>query len=896
MKKFYSLVISLVLLASLGMAQKAPTGDIWLHMLTTGQPAATRFLGDQLNSSGSWYVNFEVGQTVWHQTDAGIGQSNTDPSAWTWTTAIQYEIGSGNNRRVRSDLGNFRFTQTGTWYFAGRAKGDAGDPFHYANTDVWGNNSTFAPIYYFTVNALNDPSSQTATRNTTNPTTAIDLSWTKDGQSHNVMIVRKKVGESWTEPIQGTAYIVGNSLGSGVVVYNGSGTSYTDSGLNPATGYEYKFYSENFSYYSPGVTTAAVYTAMETYTVGGGGAYCTGGTGVNITLSGSDLGVSYQLLKGIVAAGAPKLGTGNPLTFSNVTEAGSYTIEATQNSEILLMSENPVIITEVPAPTAFVSSTSPLIIIGEPYPLNEASATNYTSLLWTHTGVGTFSNDLILNPTYTGTSSPVPPGYTTLTLTATNSGCSTSASAQFVLSPGSDNLVWTGFTSSDWFTGSNWNPGVIPGSVTDVTIPSGLTRYPIVGSAASCHNLTLESGASILDNENLTVTGTTTLNRTIGAGSWHLISIPNASTTASIFDGDYLQTWDETNADWIDIVLPSTQLSPKIGYGLWGTSGDNYSLTGAYLTGNQSTPITYTELPATGNDGANLLGNPYPSYIDWNGLRTSYSAVYYWNGTAYVSWNNGGDGSRFVAPMQGFFIVTGSPGTFSLTNSNRTNTTGTFYKSALAENSLVLETVSQSYSDKIFLSFNPETTESFDLANDAYKFMAGTTGLSQIYSYTADGEKKLSIDVRPESEVVQLGFFNDQSGEYSIGINQMNSISKAILEDKKTGTLQNLFDGSYKFDYTAGEDDKRFLLHFSTTGLDETKTKAANIYSYQKTVYVNVAEQTEGDIYIYNIAGQLVASKPSARGMNEIGVQVTGNYIVKVITKGSTVVEKVFVQ
>ncbi len=230
--------------------------DIWLHMLTSGQPATTKYLGDYLNSSGTWYINFEIGQASWYQSDAGIGKSNTDVSSWTWKASVWYENGFEPNKRVCSDFSDFQFTSTGNWYFAGRAKAESGDAFHYANNVTWGNSSTFAPEYYFTVNALNNPTAGTFTAHIN----SIDLSWSKDAQLHNVMIIRITDSQSFTEPTQGINYSVGNTIGSGVVVYNGSGTSTTDNGLSENTEYVYKLYSENNSYYSSGVEVTSTST------------------------------------------------------------------------------------------------------------------------------------------------------------------------------------------------------------------------------------------------------------------------------------------------------------------------------------------------------------------------------------------------------------------------------------------------------------------------------------------------------------------------------------------------------------------------------------------------------------------------------------------------------------
>jgi len=66
--------------------------------------------------------------------------------------------------------------------------------------------------------------------------------------------------------------------------------------------------------------------------VTGGGDYCAGGAGVEIGLSSSNTGVSYQLYKGGAVAGAPVAGTGAEISFGNVTTAGTYTVLATNNS------------------------------------------------------------------------------------------------------------------------------------------------------------------------------------------------------------------------------------------------------------------------------------------------------------------------------------------------------------------------------------------------------------------------------------------------------------------------------------------------------------------------------------------------------------------------------------
>ncbi|HMP77631.1 MAG TPA: fibronectin type III domain-containing protein, partial [Kiritimatiellia bacterium] len=68
------------------------------------------------------------------------------------------------------------------------------------------------------------------------------------------------------------------------------------------------------------------------YTVTGGGTVCAGGSGTAVGLSGSQAGVSYQLLRDATPVGSSVAGTGGAISFGLHTTAGAYTVEATRNS------------------------------------------------------------------------------------------------------------------------------------------------------------------------------------------------------------------------------------------------------------------------------------------------------------------------------------------------------------------------------------------------------------------------------------------------------------------------------------------------------------------------------------------------------------------------------------
>ncbi|MBA4302587.1 MAG: hypothetical protein C0424_00010 [Sphingobacteriaceae bacterium] len=80
-----------------------------------------------------------------------------------------------------------------------------------------------------------------------------------------------------------------------------------------------------------GNATAQVSALPTAFSVGGGGGYCVGGSGVQINLSGSQSGVTYRLLRHGQQVDSLS-GTGNQLQFSARTDSGTYSIVAVSSS------------------------------------------------------------------------------------------------------------------------------------------------------------------------------------------------------------------------------------------------------------------------------------------------------------------------------------------------------------------------------------------------------------------------------------------------------------------------------------------------------------------------------------------------------------------------------------
>jgi hypothetical protein len=103
----------------------------------------------------------------------------------------------------------------------------------------------------------------------------------------------------------------------------------------------------------------------------------------------------------------------------------------------------------------------------------------------------------------TGNTTTAPPG--NYTLIVTNSfNCTDTASANIVL----EVATWTGTTSSDWHTASNWNIGKVPGDKTHVIVPGGTPNSCIVSNAnASAASVQVRNATNVqvINNRILTI-------------------------------------------------------------------------------------------------------------------------------------------------------------------------------------------------------------------------------------------------------------------------------------------------------------------------------------------------------------------------------------------------------
>lgn len=523
-------------------------------------------------------------------------------------------------------------------------------------------------------------------------------------------------------------------------------------------------------------------------------------------------------------------------------------------------------------------------------------------------------------------------------------------------------FAWDGSESEDWHTAANWTPAFIPVSCTDVTIPfSGITNFPTIYADAECNNITVESGASLLDNGFLSVNGSATVKREIASDfKWHFLSAPVTAQPiwpefAPTPGGDPLSfgadtvSWDfyywnpNANASselyWVNLCLKKGfynsaavdltgsnagfgTLTPPVftpgrGYLVSYTSPWNTmrSFTGSLNTGPVAPAVTYNPVNVY-----NLLGNPYPSSIDWKAEFGWDRSDLHLNGTGYDYWvfndgvgtygvfnsagSSGTNGvTRYIAPEQAFFVKVTSTGSLGMNDNIRVHSSQSWLKNSEAESNLVklrITTNANSYSDEMILEFNPAFID-----GGSSKFFSMNAEAPEIYAplngsnYSIIRQKKLA-----ENQTFPVCVKTEEDAGYTItavDVDEFSLASGIFLEDRKTGAMQDLkINPSYSFAAKKGEDRNRFLLHFGgpTGAGDENAMPGYNIYASENVVSINnlSGRDPEGKVRIFSILGQKITDKVITENHTRITLDVpTGWYLITMVTNKETIVRKVFI-
>ncbi len=519
--------------------------------------------------------------------------------------------------------------------------------------------------------------------------------------------------------------------------------------------------------------------------------------------------------------------------------------------------------------------------------------------------------------------------------------------------------LWTGATSEDWFDGTNWDDGNVPGVAVDVDIPAGLTNYPVItATGAVTLALDVASGAkvTIAPQADLTTLGVFTndgdfeiqtegsngysgsyINIVGIAGSgnfsytrnmlctgtvagsadplgWHYLASPIDGFTSDDMYDYFVNAWDQANGSWmayegIDCTnpYPTTSLDALDAWSVnlntayeceaeYPGTGMDIEFAGAFTDMHHEGYSTAYGYGATGFQMWNMFSNPYPSGLDMNEIVWHPNMV---QGAAYYDGCSGN--YEYWTPALGAYSM--SPGLG-------------FFTEATGPGIFILTGSERDHGPDWF--WKSEVTDLVTLEvtgndksdithirfmEDASPAFEKTGDFHKLFSnqipqiYTTAGEDMLAVNVLPSTELVHMGFTTDVSGSYTIAAIETSDFAYIILEDNLTGDKTSLLDGPYTFDHIAGADPNRFIVHFTPLGTIENNADNIAIYSNEKNIYVNIPGQISGEIVVVNLMGQEVLRTDAVQGLNVLPVKDGKTYyIVRVVSNENAVTGKVYIK
>ena len=295
--------------------------------------------------------------------------------------------------------------------------------------------------------------------------------------------------------------------------------------------------------------------------------------------------------------------------------------------------------------------------------------------------------------------------------------------------------------------------------------------------------------------------------------------------------------------------------------------------------------------------GFNLVGNPYPSPIDWNnpgwtktnidnaiyffnaGNTSQYSGVY----SSYVNGVSTGNANNVIASMQGFFVhvTDGSfpvSATLGTTNAVRIKDLNPLFKNAIIEDRPVLSFTAnfetkEAIEDVAVIYFDNKASQYFEKELDALKMKNTDLLVPNLYTITPKANQ-LSINGMPSPgdsiARIPLGFSTLSDGWINFkakDISQLPSGLHLYLLDAQSGLTQDLHQNPYyRFFLKSGEINQRFSLVFSKTDLlsklDDGRKMFTLLHSGNHlSVKVDLPFNIGGTLIVTNMKGQVLIQK-----------------------------------
>jgi len=504
-------------------------------------------------------------------------------------------------------------------------------------------------------------------------------------------------------------------------------------------------------------------------------------------------------------------------------------------------------------------------------------------------------------------------------------------------------MTFTG--TGAWNSTSNWSNNTVPLKYNNVTVNGNATvaanaevASVTVNSTSTLtidngYTLTVDSNFSILsdasgtgsfiDKGTLAVVSATKkvqkyLSNTTTAG-WYL-STPMSNSDVSVFESPAAGVYTYNPASgWATV--GSGALNHMTGYVTKYPVNHTVNFTGNLNTGTKSRIDLARNTTPFNNFGWNLVGNPYPSPIDWDLVvgtdNLAFVSSTKLNAAVHVRKNDGSvltyvpnitsnDPDRIIPAMQAFWVqveISNTTASLSLDNSVRVHGANNILKSNNILNLLKLKINRDIYEDEATVLFMNGATDNFDAAFDGVKLYSENDQHPQIYTLDANNEA-LAINSLPEltaNKSVKLGFNTQVVGSFTITAADLSDFDQNVsihLEDLTSNVITDLRQqNSYTFNSNAIITNDRFVLHFGLTSTNTPTSSSSdvNIYANSNSIYVANVTGDNATVSVFNLLGQEVYSHQlNNASLNKLNVNLpAGQYIVRVINNNKITTGKV---
>lgn len=473
------------------------------------------------------------------------------------------------------------------------------------------------------------------------------------------------------------------------------------------------------------------------------------------------------------------------------------------------------------------------------------------------------------------------------------------------------------------------------------------------GSLASNGNLILVSSAArtaYIDGSGAgQITGNVTMQRYLPSGyGYRYISSPFMAATVnglspevnlgSSFPLVYRYDENRTSSGWVSYINPALILNPLQGYSAnFGSLHDPELLDITGVVNNGPYSVTLYNHGYTYTNGMNLVGNPYPSPIDWDAAsgwtKTNINdAIYFFRpgatdqyGGTYSSYVNGmssdGFASNIIPSMQGFFVQVSSAGIpvtgiLGMNNQVRVNDFSQQYAKSAAK--------AVSSQLRLSASFSPDTTkndflliyqddkaaDTFSYMTEAIKIFNTDLAVPNIYALSSDAQKLSIRTVMPsEGEALQipLGVKANKAGTLVFSLKTLSGSfegNDVYLTDLTAGINQRLNNGGeYSVYLPKAEYLNRFRLDLNATtvGAEDNPAEKYELTAWYSNGILRARIETviagRGIIRLSNLTGhRILEEMVTDGGLYEYGVTLkSGIYILTLETGNIRMVRKFIV-